>query len=107
MQFEIINKDSVSSASKVIFESLDQSIGNVPNLIALMAYSANGLIRHLSFHSSASSLNKKEKEIINLVVSQVNNSSYCTREHSYIAAMNGTSDGEIISIRKGNALNLR
>lgn len=104
MRFEIPNKDNVSSANKVVFDHLEQSIGSVPHLFAIMAYSNFGLMRFLSFQNSASSLSKKEKEIVNLVVSEINNCLYCIREHTYIAMMNGFSEEEITAIRSGKAL---
>lgn len=103
MHFEIPNKEKVASGNKEVFESLEQSLGTVPNLYAVMAYSRYGLFRYLSFHNSASSLNIKEKTIINLIVSEVNACTYCLCEQTYIAGMNGFSEDEILNIRRGNA----
>lgn len=103
MQFEIPKKENVTSGNKIIFETLEQSLGVVPNLYAVMAYSGNGLLRYLSFHNSPSSLSIKEKEIVSLVMCQANDCKYCMNEHAYIAKMNGFSDDEITRILKGNA----
>lgn len=102
MQFEIPAKSNVSQANKIIFENLEQSIGRVPNLYAIMAYSPFGLMRFLAFQNSASLLSKKEKVIVNLVASHTNNCSYCLREHSYIARLNGFSEKEILNILNVN-----
>ena len=107
MQFEIPKKETVSSGNKEVFESLEQSLGAVPNLYAVMAYSRFGLIRYLTFHNSASSLNIKEKTIANLIVSELNNCTYCLSDQKYIAKMNDFSEEEILQIRKGNANKLK
>jgi AhpD family alkylhydroperoxidase len=50
-----------------------------------------------------SSLRAKEREAINLVVSQVNGCVYCQSAHTVLGKMNGFTDEQVIGIRKGSA----
>ncbi|HZI69301.1 MAG TPA: carboxymuconolactone decarboxylase family protein [Hanamia sp.] len=102
-RFKVPGKEEVSGKNKEIFNRLQETLGAVPNLYAVMAYSHNALSKYLTFQNSPSSLNIKEKEVINLVVSQVNRSGYGLSAHTLIAKMNDLSDEEISKIRRGNA----
>jgi len=101
--FNVPTREEVSPASQQVFDNLKEAIGFVPNLYATMAYSENGLPRYLAFQNAKTSLGSKEKEAINLVVSQVNNCRYCLSAHTVIGKMNGFSDEEIMKIRNGEA----
>ena len=69
-----------------------------------MAHSEHGLGNYIAFQSGKSSLRAKEREIINLVVSQVNGCIYCLSAHTVLGKMNGLTDEQLIEIRKGSAL---
>ncbi|HTD39797.1 MAG TPA: carboxymuconolactone decarboxylase family protein, partial [Mucilaginibacter sp.] len=43
------------------------------------------------------------KEAVNLIVSQVNNCTYCLSAHTVIGKMHGLTDDQVIEIRKGGA----
>ena len=77
----------------------------VPNLYATMAYSENGLSRYLSFQGGKTSLNNKEKEAVNLVVSEVNGCKYCQSAHTVIGKMNGFSEQDTLDLRAGESRN--
>jgi AhpD family alkylhydroperoxidase len=57
----------------------------------------------VTFQSGKSSLRAKERESINLIVSQVNGCVYCQSAHTVLGKMNGFTDEQIIEIRKGGA----
>jgi AhpD family alkylhydroperoxidase len=78
-------------------------LGFVPNLYATIAYSGNALGNYLQFQNGKTSLTKKEKEVVNLVVSQVNGCEYCLAAHTAIGKMNGFTDEQILEIRSGSA----
>jgi len=101
--FAVPTKEQVSDNNKVVFDNLKQKIGMVPNLYATMAYSDNALGNYITFQSGKTSLRAKEKEAVNLIVSQVNNCIYCLSAHTAIGKMNGFTDDQIIEIRKGSA----
>jgi len=101
--FTVPTREQVSDNNKVVFDNLKQKIGMVPNLYATMAYSDNALGNYITFQSGKTSLRAKEKEAVNLIVSQVNNCIYCLSAHTAIGKMNGFTDDQIIEIRKGSA----
>jgi len=101
--FSVPTREQVSPNNQAIFDNLQKAIGMVPNLYAIMAHSENGLGNYITFQSGKSSLRAKEREIINLVVSQVNGCIYCLSAHTVLGKMNGLTDDQINEIRKGSA----
>jgi len=100
--FTIPVKQEVSSANQAIFTNLEGMVGFVPNLYAVFAHSEHALANYLTLQNGKSSLRAKEREVINLVVSQLNECLYCLSAHTAFAKMNGFSDEQIIEIRKVN-----
>ena len=70
--FSVPTRDQVSENNKAVFDYFQKTIGMMPNLYALMAHSENGLSNYIALQTAKSSLRAKEREAINLVVSQVN-----------------------------------
>jgi len=98
--FPIPTKDLVSPANQGIFDNLAKMVGRVPNLYAIFAHSENALGNYLTLQNGKSSLRAKEREVINLVVSQVNECKYCLSAHTAIAKLQGFNDQQILEIRK-------
>lgn len=103
IKIEVPKKEDVSKENQEILNSLEIKIGMVPNIYATYALSDSALNRYLTFANGKTSISAKEKEVINLVVSQVNGCTYCQAAHTAIGKMNGFSDDQILSIRKGDA----
>jgi len=101
--FAVPTREEVSPSNQVLFDNLKKGIGMVPNLYAAMALSQNALSSYLNLSTAKTSLKAKEKEIVNLVVSQVNACDYCNSAHTAIGKMNGFTDEQILEIRKGGA----
>lgn len=101
--FTVPTRDHVSPANQQLFDNLKKMIGKVPNLYATFAYSQNALGAYLALQSAKSSLRAKEKEVVNLVVSQVNQCDYCLAAHTAIGKLNGFTDDQILEIRSGAA----
>ncbi|MES2103436.1 MAG: carboxymuconolactone decarboxylase family protein [Pseudomonadota bacterium] len=101
--FTVPTRETVSAANQAIFDQLEKGLGMVPNLYATFAHSEHALGNYLALQNGKSSLNAKEREVINLVVSQVNECEYCLAAHTMIAKMQGFTDAQIIEIRKGGA----
>jgi len=101
--FTVPTRDQVAPANQAIFDNLQKVLGFVPNLYATIAYSDNGLSRYLAYQNAKTTLSNKEKEAVNLIVSQVNNCIYCLSAHTVIGKMNGFTDEQLIDIRKGRA----
>lgn len=101
--FTIPTAATVSPANQAIFEKLQSGLGMVPNLYATLAHSEHALGNYLTLQNGKSSLNAKEREVINLVVSQVNQCAYCLAAHTALGGMVGFTPDQIIAIRKGGA----
>src|SRR5687768_1151650 len=102
-QFTVPSRENVSYNNQVMFDKLQAALRMVPNLYAVMAYSDTGLENYLALQNGKSSLSKKEKEAINLIVSQVNECRYCQSAHTLLGKMNGFSEEQTIEIRSGAA----
>ena len=102
-KFEVPTREQVSPENQAIFDNLNSKLGFVPNIYATYAFSKDALARYLAFAGGKTSLNNKEKEAVNLIVSQVNGCTYCLAAHTAIGKMNGFSDEQILELRKGSA----
>jgi len=101
--FKVPTREEVSPKNQAIFDNLSSQLGFVPNLYATMAYSDSALGDYLAFQGAKTSLSNKEKEIVNLVVSEVNDCKYCQSAHSALGKMNGFTEDQIIELRQGSA----
>ena len=101
--FNVPTRDQVSENNQAIFDNLNKALGFVPNLYATYANSDTALENYLNFANAKTSLSAKEKEVVNLAVSQVNNCIYCLSAHTAIAKMNGFNDEQILELRSGQA----
>src|SRR5258705_219270 len=96
-------RDEVSPANQALFDNLKKALGKVPNLYATLAHSEHALGSYLAFQNAKSSITGKAREVVNLVVSQVNGCEYCLAAHTIIGKMHGFSDEQILEIRSGRA----
>ncbi|MEO0733484.1 MAG: carboxymuconolactone decarboxylase family protein [Bacteroidota bacterium] len=103
VNFAVPTRATVSPANQAIFDQLEKGLGMVPNLYATLAYSENALGNYLAFQNGKSSLKAKEREVINLAVSQVNECAYCLAAHTAIGKANGFNDEQIVELRQGFA----
>ncbi|HEX4372507.1 MAG TPA: carboxymuconolactone decarboxylase family protein, partial [Puia sp.] len=103
--FSVPTRDKVAPGNQTNFDTLNNALGFVPNLYATIAYSTNGLSRYLAYQSAKTSLSNKEKEAVNLVVSQVNGCIYCQSAHLVLGKMNGFTDSQLLDIRNGKSEN--
>jgi len=99
--FNVPTREEVSTNNQTIFDNLNKALGFVPNLFATYAHSDTALENYLTFSNAKTSLSAKEKEVVNLAVSQVNECNYCLSAHTAIGKMNGFSDEQILEFRAG------
>ncbi|RZN84639.1 MAG: carboxymuconolactone decarboxylase family protein [Winogradskyella sp.] len=99
--FNVPKREDVSTNNQAIFDNLNKGLGFVPNLFATYAYSDTALENYLNFANAKTSLSAKEKEVVNLAVSQVNECMYCLSAHTAIGKMNGFTDEQILELRAG------
>ncbi|MTI29941.1 carboxymuconolactone decarboxylase family protein [Xanthovirga aplysinae] len=101
--FKVPTREEVSKSNQAIFDNLKKGIGFVPNLYAYYAKNETALADYLSLNNRKSTLSAKEKEVINLVTSQINDCRYCQSAHTALGKMNGFSEDQILELRSGSA----
>lgn len=101
--FNIPTRDQVSPNHQEVFDQLKKGLGMIPNLYAVMAHSDTALSNYLAFQNAKTTFSNKEKQAVNLVVSQVNECLYCQSAHTLLGKMNGLTEEQTIDIRKGAA----
>lgn len=102
-QFNVPTRNEVTANNQSIFDQLEKGLGFVPNLYAYFAKNDTALADYLALQNRKSTLRAKEREVINLVVSQFNGCRYCQSAHTVLGGMNGFSEDQILEIRKGTA----
>ena len=101
--FTIPTYELVSRANRALFDNLKKGLGMVPNLYATLAHSETALGTYLALQNANSSIKGKSREVVNLVVSQVNSCEYCLAAHTVIGGMVGFTSEQILEIRSGRA----
>jgi AhpD family alkylhydroperoxidase len=96
-------RDDVSAGNQVIFDQLKSKLTFVPNLYATFAHSENALASYLAFQNAKSSITGKAREVVNLVVSEVNACDYCLAAHTVLGGMVGFTSDQVLEIRSGRA----
>ena len=95
--------EQVSPTNQAIFDQLKNGLSFIPNLYATFAHSETALATYLALQNAKSSLSARDREVINLVVSQVNNCQYCLAAHTALGKMVGFTSEQIMELRKGMA----
>lgn len=101
--YTVPTREEVSSKNQEIFDNLKSNLGFVPNLYAYYSKNETALPDYLALQNRKSTLKAKEREVVNLVVSQYNGCKYCQSAHTALGKMNGFNDDQIIELRKGAA----
>jgi uncharacterized peroxidase-related enzyme len=101
--FTVPTRDDVSTANQQHFDTLQKGLGMVPNLYAMLAHNETALGDYLTLQNRRSTLRAKEREVINLAVSEVNGCQYCLAAHTAIGTMVGFAEEQILEIRSGHA----
>lgn len=102
-KFTVPTRGEVSESNQAIFDNIKTSLGMMPNLYAVFAHSDTALGNYLALQNAKTGFSKKEKEVINLVVSQVNECRYCQSAHTVLGKLNGFTEEQIISLRQAKA----
>lgn len=100
-KFQVPTREEVSANNQEIFDALKGKLSFVPNIYAYLAKSETALDDFLALQNRKTSLSNKEKEVVNLVVSQLNGCRYCQSAHTVISKMNGFSEEDVLNIRQG------
>lgn len=102
-KFTVPTRGEVSENNQNIFDNLQKGLGFVPNLYAYYAKNETALGDYLTLQNRKSTLKAKEREVINLVTSQINGCGYCLAAHTALGKINGFTDEQIMELRKGSA----
>lgn len=107
--FTVPTKETAAPESAAIFTNLEKGLGFVPNLYAYIGHSPNALGNYLAFQKGQAkgTFKAKEREAINLIVSQINGCRYCQSAHTALGKMNGFTDAEIMDLRAGQSSDAR
>lgn len=100
--YTVPTKAEVSTNNQGMFDQLQKGLGFVPNLYAYFAKNDSALGDYLALQNRKSTLRAKEREVINLVTSQINGCRYCQSAHTAIGKMHGFTDEQILEIRGGS-----
>lgn len=101
--FNVPSHHEVSETNQAVFDRLEKALGMVPNIYAAFAHSDSALSDFLAFDNRKTTLGAKEKEVINLAVSQVNRCHYCLAAHTAIGQKVGFTEQQVLEIRSGRA----
>jgi uncharacterized peroxidase-related enzyme len=101
--FSVPARDEVTPENQALFDNLKKALGFVPNLFATFAHSPTALGAYLTLQNAKSSLRPKEREVINLAVSEVNACEYCLAAHTALGKMLGFTEAQIAEVRRGRA----
>jgi AhpD family alkylhydroperoxidase len=101
--FTVPSRAEVSATNQTLFDHLQKGLGFVPNLYAYFAKNETALGDYLTLQNRKSTLHGKEKEVVNIVTSQINGCRYCQSAHTILGKMNGFTDEQVFEIRKGSA----
>jgi uncharacterized peroxidase-related enzyme len=101
--FTVPTRAEVSANNQAIFDNLQKGLGFIPNLYAYFAKNETALADYMTLQNRKSTLKAKEREVINLVTSQINGCRYCQSAHTVLGKMNGFTDEQVLEIRKGTA----
>lgn len=99
-KIEVPSLDKLSKKSQNFLTAMQKTTGKIPNMYSIIGYSENALQSYSSFSNRKSSLSSADKEIINLLVSELNDCDYCIAAHIGKAKAAGFTDQQITSIRK-------
>ena len=102
LSFKVPTRSEVSEKNQAVFDYMVTAYGRVPNLYATFALNETALPDYLALQNRRSTLSAKEREIINLVVSVVNDCKYCVPAHTAVSKMVGFTDEQILEIRKAH-----
>jgi AhpD family alkylhydroperoxidase len=103
--FTTPTRDDLTPASQAVYDGVKAAFGQVPNLYAFMAHSANGLSSYLALQSAQANgtFSPVEQQAVFLAVSQVNGCDYCLAAHTFLAGKAGLSSEEILDLRRGQS----
>ena len=101
--------ETAPDATKPILAHLKSALGMIPNLFATIGHAPATLQAMLGWDAAVAkgALSKREIELLNLHVSELNGCAYCISAHTFIGGRGGISEAEITSARAGRGAHER
>lgn len=101
MKFTIHNTTTAPEASQAILQSVEKTLGFIPNLYGVLAESPAALQAYISLSEALkkSALSPIEQQLVAITISTENECSYCVAAHSTIAKMVKMPDTTLNEIR--------
>ena len=102
-------RETAPEATRPILDQLQKGLGMVPNLFAAIGHSPGSLTSLLAWDAAVAkgSLSKREIELLNLHVSELNGCAYCISAHGALGARVGLSSSDIEAARDGRGASER
>jgi uncharacterized peroxidase-related enzyme len=101
--------ETAHEATKPVFGQLKTALGMVPNLYATAGHSPGSLSSLLAWDAAVAKgpLSRREVELLNLHVSELNGCGYCLSAHTLLGRRSGLTVDEMDRGRAGTATNAR
>ncbi len=103
-RLNVVTPAHASGATRDLYDSIQRTVGGVPNIYQGVANSAVALegLLHIGSVLSKGQLSRAEIEAVKLAVSQSYGCNYCLAAHSLLGKRAGLADEELIRIRRGS-----
>lgn len=101
----VIDPKSATGEAKVLLDTVQASLGAVPNFVRVLANSSAALNAFLGLHhiAGAGLLDPKTRERIALAVAEQNACQYCVSAHTAIGRKAGLDNQEMLANRTGRS----
>lgn len=102
-------QSNAPEATRPILGKLKTALGMIPNLFATIGHAPATLEAFLGWDAAVAkgALSKREIELLNLHVSELNGCGYCVSAHTFIGGRSGVQDKDIANARAGYGANER
>jgi uncharacterized peroxidase-related enzyme len=108
-RLKTVGPEEATGDVKRIFDGFQKEFGMVPNLIRALGNSPVALKAYVTLDSliSEGGLSPAEREIVRLVVSEVNRCRYCVAAHTLAGRAVGLNEDDVLAARRGHSNNQR
>ncbi|WPU99145.1 hypothetical protein SNE26_24335 [Mucilaginibacter sp. cycad4] len=101
--FSLPKDHQLTSENRALFQRLNELFGYVPNLYRAIAYSDNAVKAYLNLQHFDSSLNARQKTVVNLTVSHLQQGYYSLKAYSTLALQFGFNREQVEELANGTA----
>jgi len=98
--FQTPSYDKMLPEEQRMLDHIREGLGFIPNMYAILTKSQYALASYLQFRNRPSLFQIKQKEVINLIVSQVNGDLYGQTAHMMFCRLNDFQTDELLNLRK-------